>query len=60
MIDSKGAFIKVHCDNCPNSINTGTPHFMRAMEIIKESGWKNKKSGEEWLNFCSDDCKNER
>tara|TARA_R110000782_G_scaffold167129_9_gene259351 strand:+ start:82364 stop:82591 length:228 start_codon:yes stop_codon:yes gene_type:complete len=56
MIERKfyGGPIDVHCDACPNGIETGSRDFAMARLIIKDDGWKIRKFGDDWLHLCPD------
>ena len=47
----------IHCDGCSNSIlMVEAKDYKELHASAKESGWINRKINEEWLNFCSDVC----
>ena len=46
------------CDNCNAESEPGNT-FAEALENIKNESWKNiKNDDDDWLHFCSWDCKN--
>ena len=49
-----GGPISVHCDLCPDGIDTGTSDFAEAMTIIKDDGWRVRHmgAGQGWCHFC--------
>lgn len=56
MIERKfhGGPIDVHCDSCPNGLETGHRDFAAARVSMREEGWKTRPFEGEWLHFCPD------
>lgn len=53
MIDRDGGDIVVHCDTCPDELETGTPDWGEAMLEMKSAGWISVKLGDEWTHKCN-------
>ena len=49
-----GGPINVHCDTCPEAVETGTRDFAEALTLIKDDGWRVRRIGDEWVHFCPD------
>lgn len=47
----------LECDSCSNYIKDDTVHTYKEMsDLGKASGWICRKIGEQWYNFCCDEC----
>jgi len=47
------------CDNCYTEQETGEDNFHIALAQLKTDGWIVTKHRDEWVHFCSADCKKE-
>lgn len=52
MIDRQKGQLVVECDSCGKVLETETPDFAEAREMMKREEWKVRKIGSEWLHGC--------
>jgi hypothetical protein len=43
------------CDHCAETLDTDESDFGDALAVLRDSGWKAVKEGDEWSHRC-DDC----
>jgi len=51
--------VRFGCDNCYTESETNGDDFHIALAQIKTDGWLVTKHKDDWVHFCSDDCKKE-
>ncbi len=51
--------ITFECDGCDETLDADTRTFAKAIEVMREEGWKAEKVADEWLHLCQD-CKRSR
>ena len=44
------------CDVCDETFETGEEDFKSAHAMAKAKGWRTKKIGDEWINYCCKEC----
>lgn len=52
MLDRQKGDIVFECDACSEVLETSTSNFESALSVLRRSGWKAHKSGEEWKHLC--------
>lgn len=52
MIDRNGGVVVVHCDTCPEEVNTEETVFSLALAGAKRDGWRAFLVGDEWCHAC--------
>lgn len=48
---------RVSCDVCGEDVTIQADSWGETVQDLKSRGWKFDKLGDEWLNFCSRECK---
>lgn len=54
-----GGTLVCTCDNCKKTVKykfSKKPDYKATQGKLKEKGWVARKLGEDWYDFCSDDC----
>lgn len=49
--------ITFFCDECSHEEECDTADFMKALEQIKNEGWKVRKLGNSWNHYCGETCR---
>jgi hypothetical protein len=51
--------MKIHCESCGKKFETEDEDWRAFINEAKADGWIFVKDGNDWLRYCSLDCKNE-
>jgi len=52
MIDRQGGDVVIHCDACPEHLDTEEKNFGDAIQEMKRATWKALQVKGEWMHFC--------
>jgi hypothetical protein len=48
------SLIVFECDDCQETLETGTHDWYEALGRMREAGWRSEREGDQWRHRCPD------